>query len=370
MTKYRPVLVVEDDAWTRLIAVVLDPATSAERCAAFADFMSPNLPDFQAWCALIRQGAGILDPSEVRLVSSAAELRANIGDADALVTESLVIGAEELMLAPRLKVVQKYGAVFRNIDLAACKAGGVQVLGVRRRANIACAEHAFAMMLMLAKRMHRLNGLISAAQLSAAGHPYKPFDRRHVPGGNWGRIPGLRTLHDGTIGIIGLGEIGREIALRAVAFGMNVLYFQRTRLSEIEENALQVWYRPFDALLAQSDWVVPQLPSDPSTLHLIDRARLAQMKPGACLVNVSRAEVVERAALLEALRSGHLGGFALDPLYEEPGRSDDELLSFENVILTPHVAGSPRFNGLKDIEDLINGLAREMARCQLSTGTR
>ena len=86
------------------------------------------------------------------------------------------------------------------------------------------------------------------------------------------------------------------------------------------------------------------------------------MKPGACLVNVSRAEVVERAALLEALRSGRLGGFGLDPLYEEPGRSDDELLSFENVVLTPHMAGSPRFNGLQDIEDLINGLALEMSK--------
>jgi phosphoglycerate dehydrogenase-like enzyme len=84
---------------------------------------------------------------------------------------------------------------------------------------------------------------------------------------------------------------------------------------------------------------------------------LAQMKPGACLINVSRAEAVERSALLEALRSGHLGGFALDPLYEEPGRPDDELLAFDNVILTPHMAGSPRQNGLRDIEDLITGLA-------------
>jgi phosphoglycerate dehydrogenase-like enzyme len=362
MTKKSPVLVVEDDVWARLIAVVLDPATSVERTAAFADFMSPDEPDFPAWCERARQGAENLNPSEVRLVSSQAQLRAALADADAVVTESLVVGAEELALAPRLRVVHKYGAILRNIDLAACQARGIAVLGVRRRANIACAEHAFALMLTLARRLHRLTGLISTEQLAAVGHPYRPFDRRHVPNGNWGRIPGTRSLHDSTIGIIGLGEIGREIALRAAAFGMKILYFQRTRLPETEETALQVSYRPLDALLAQSDWIVPQLPSDPSTLHLIDRARLAQMKPGACLVNVSRAEVVERAALLDALRSGRLGGFALDPLYEEPGRSDDELLSFENVVLTPHMAGSPRFNGLEDIEDLINGLAREMSK--------
>ena len=117
-------------------------------------------------------------------------------------------------------------------------------------------------------------------------------------------------------------------------------------------------YRPLYTLLAQSDWVIPQLPGDPSTRHFIDRGRLALMKPGACLINVSRADIVERNVLLEALRSGHLGGFALDPLYEEPGRQDDELLAFDNVILTPHMAGSPRSNGLRDIEELITGLAQ------------
>jgi phosphoglycerate dehydrogenase-like enzyme len=91
------------------------------------------------------------------------------------------------------------------------------------------------------------------------------------------------------------------------------------------------------------------------------RKRLALIKPGACIVNVSRAELIDRAALLDALRSGHLGGFALDSLYEEPGRTDDELLSFENVILTPHMAGSPRTNGLKDIEDVIVGVADALA---------
>jgi len=77
-------------------------------------------------------------------------------------------------------------------------------------------------------------------------------------------------------------------------------------------------------------------------------------------INVARAEIVERNAVIEALRSGHLGGFALDPLYEEPGRQDDELLAFDNVILTTHMAGSPRSNGLRDIEELITGLAQAL----------
>jgi len=357
----QPVLVVENDVWARLIGVVLDPATSSERWAAFADFMSPDLPDFRGWCDRIRERVPSLYPSEVRLVSSTAELQDNLEPAQAIVTESFTIGAAELERAPRLKVVHKYGAVFRNIDVAACEARGVKVLGVRRRANIACAEHAFALMLTLARRMGQLNGLISVEQLAALGRAYVPFDRRHTPGANWGRFSGLRTLHGSTIGIIGLGEIGREIATRANAFGMTVLYFQRSRLPKADEDGLKVSHRSLELLLADSDIIIPQLPLDASTEHLLNRERLALMKPGAWIVNVSRAEVVDRAAAIEALRSGHLGGFAIDTLYEEPGRSDDELLSFDNVVLTPHMAGSPRTNGLKDIEDMIEGLASALA---------
>src|SRR5215470_6495967 len=355
-----PLIVVEDDPWTRLIGVVLDPTTSEERRAAFADFMSPDEPDFARWCDALRARTGKLYPSEVRLVASQTDLRANLAPARALVVESLAVGREELARARQLEAVHKYGAVLRNIDVAACGAAGVKVLGVRRRANIACAEHAFALMLALARRIHRTGGLTSIERLSAAKLPYRPFDRRHVPNGNWGRIAGTRSLNGSTIGIIGLGEIGREIAVRATAFGMNIVYFQRTRLPPGEEETLRASYRPLNDLLAQSDWVVPQLPGDSSTRHFIGREQLAQMRPGACLINVSRADVVERDALIAALRSGRLGGFALDPLYEEPGRNDDELLTFDNVVLTPHMAGSPRSNGLRDIEDLIAGLAQAL----------
>ncbi len=361
MRATQPVLVVEDDVWARLIGVVLDPATSEERRAAVADFMSPDLPDFRGWCDEVREAAGPLFPSEVRLVSSAVQLRDNLAKAGAVVTETLTIGAEELALAPHLKAVHKYGWVLRNIDVAACAARGVKVLGVRRRANVSCAEHAFALMLMLSRQVHKLAGLISVAQLAGLGRDYKAFDRRHAPGANWGRFSGTRALNGSTIGIIGLGEIGREIALRAAAFGMTVLYFQRTRLSAADEAGLKATYRPLEALLADSDWVIPQLPLDASTLHFLNRERLALMKPGACIVNVARADLIDREALLEALRSGRLGGLALDVQYEEPGRADDELLKFDNVILTPHMAGSPRFNGLKDIAEVIGNLARALA---------
>jgi phosphoglycerate dehydrogenase-like enzyme len=355
-----PVIVVEDDPFTRLIQIVLDPTTSEERRAAFADFMSPDEPDFEGWCARVRTGSGGLHPAEVRMVTSEAEMRAKLGDACALVVEAFRVGPDDLAAAPRLKVVQKYGAIVRNIDTAACAARGVKVLTLRRRANISCAEQTFALMLALARKLDRVIGLVTADRIAAAGHLLRPFDRRHTPGANYARIGGLRPLHGATIGIIGLGEIGREIALRATAFGMRVLYYQRNRIAESDERELKASYVPLRTLLAESDWIAPQVPRTASTRNLIGRAELAEVKPGACIVNVADAAIIDRDALIEALRAGRLGGFALDPMYQEPVPEDDELLRLDNVILTPHMGGSPRFNGLNDLAQLITGLAREV----------
>ena len=357
----RNVLCIEDDRFLRVVGVVLDPATSSERRAAYADFFAHDEPDFEAWCARVRASVGELFPCEVRLVRTPQEMRAALPGSAALVVESLVVGKDELDAAGDLRVVQKYGFAPRNIDTAACAAKGVKVRTIRRRANIACAEHAIALMLMLARKLHRVTGRISVAQLGGIGQSYRPFDRRHTPNSNWPRISGLRTLYGTTIGIIGLGEIGREIALRAAAFGMRILYHQRSRLPHSEERELGASYAPLDKLFAESDWVVPQLPGGEPTRGYIGRSALAQMKPGASLVNISRAEIVDREALIGALRSGRLGGFALDPLYEAPGRDDDELLQFDNVVLTPHIAAQPRFNALDDLAQTMEQLAQELA---------
>ena len=357
----RTVIVVEDDPFPRMLQVMLDPSATTERFAALADFVAHDLPDFTAWCQRVRENAGALYPADVRLVSSQDDMRANLPVAAAVVTESLTVGRDELAVAGKLKVVQKYGTILRNIDTAACAARGIKVLTLRRRANIACAEHAFALMLALAKKLNRIAGVISMEQARTAGYSPKTFDRRYVPNSGWACVTGLRMLNASTIGIIGMGEIGRELALRANAFGMRVIYFQRTRLTAAEELALHVEYHRLDELLAASDWVCPALPGNPATQDLLGSAELARMQRGACLVNIARAQIVNRAALIAALQSGHLGGFALDPQYEEPGRADDELLAFDNVIVTPHIAAQPRFNSLSDFAELINGVARALA---------
>ena len=356
-----PVLVVEDDRFLRVVSLVLDPNAGRERYAAYADFFAHDEPDFDGWCAKVRGRAQGLFPAEVRLVETQDALVQNLADARALIVEGLEVGAAEVAAAPQLQAVQKYGVDLRRIDTKACAANGVAVLTIRRRANIACAELAFTLMLMLARRVNELQGRISAAALAALGYPYKPFDRRHTPNSNWGRIPGLEIVFGATVGIVGLGEIGREFASRAAAFGMRILYTQRRQTAPAVEQQYQATYRPMELLLAESDWVAIFVPTGPATRNLIGRAELERMRPGARLINISRADVVDHEALLEALRSGRLGGFALDPLYESPGRDDDELLKFPNVIMTPHIAAQPRFNALNDLEDMIVGLARVLA---------
>lgn len=357
MSRTQPVLVVENDPFLRLLGVILDPThTDPERIAAFRDFFAHDLADFDGWLAQLRSRLNTLHPAIVHLVDDEQELHRQLPAADLAVIESLRIGSAELALAPRLRAVQKFGSIAGSIDEAACSTRNIAVLKLRRRANIACAEHAIAMMLGLSRQMHRVINRISTESLQDAGFSPRNYDRRHTANSNWARVPGITLLHGTTLGIVGMGEIGREVALRASGFGLNSLYYQRTRMPEALETEYCVHYAEFDTLLETCDWVVICLPGNSSTRNLFNARRFAQMKPGARLINISRAEIVDREAVLGALRSGRLGGFALDPLYEAPGRDDDELLQFENVLLTPHIAAQPRFNALNDIADLLTGL--------------
>ena len=356
----RPIIVVEDDPFLRLIQVILDPAAPAARLAAFSHFMAHDLPDFAGWCERLRPRLGRRHPAEVRLVGDEAGLLKSLPGAWIAAVETLPIGAREIAAAGgALRIAQKYGTVTSRIDLKACKDAGVQVLTLRRRANIATAEHALALMLALARRLTESAGLVSVEQLKAAGYAPTRFDLAHTPNGNWARIGGLRTLFGQRLGIIGMGEIGRELALRAAALGMRLAYTQRHRLEADEERRYSASYAGLDELLENSDCVSLHLPGSAAASGIIGRRELAVIKPGALLINVSQPQFVDRAALLEALASHRLGGFALDLPYDEPGRADDALLAFRNVIVTPHLGGSPRFNALADFEEMLLRLAQE-----------
>jgi phosphoglycerate dehydrogenase-like enzyme len=351
--------VVENDSFLRLIQVVLDPSAPKERFDAFAHFCKHDTPDFLGWCDGIRAQARNIYPTEVHLVDSQSELLENAPGATTIVVEELTVGQQEVAAAgTALRFVQKYGFTTRNIDNSACETAGVKVLTIRRRANISTAEQGLTLMLGLARQLTSNANLISVEQLKNAGYEPTSYDRSHTPNGNWARIPNMVTLYRKQLGIVGLGEIGRELALRALALGMRVVYTQRTRLPEEVERQYQAIYCSLDELLGESDFVSLHLPRGPATVNFIGGRELAIIKPGAFLINVSQPNLVDREALRQSLASGRLGGYGLDTFYEEPGAANDPLIQFPNVIVTPHLGGSPRWNSLDDIEEVIVSLGR------------
>jgi phosphoglycerate dehydrogenase-like enzyme len=353
-------IVIEEDHFLKIVPVVLDPATPEAHRRAVADFFAHDEPDFLGWCARLQQRLPGLYPAEVVFAADEADLAAKIVDADGIVVESFRIDDTVLAGAPRLAVVHKFGTITANIDLSACAKRGVEVPTLRRMVNVAVAEQACALMLALAKRIGEFNGVVEEAALRNAGFKVRPRQSRYIGYSNFAGITGLRTVLGETLGIVGFGEVGREVARRARAFEMEVVYFQRTRLASAVEQEFGARYQPLDELMAQADYILVQLPSNDSTRGLIGRDALARIKPGTILIDVARPDLIDHDALVEALESGRLGGLGLDVLYSEPTDPAEPLLRYRdrNVILMPHTAIGSRANALHDVETLCVNLWR------------
>ena len=351
------VIAVQDDKILRFLEVILDSRVAEERVEAFRDYLSFDVPDVDGWFAEQRAVAAAICPSTIHMVGDEAALRAVLPAADAVVTESLRFGAEDLPAAKKLRFVQKFGLDARNVDIAACREAGIEVRTLRRRVNGTVAEHALLLMMAVGRKLVETDGALDFASLQALGYKPAKFHPDHVAGANWARVNGLVALQDATLGALGLGEVGREVAQRARAMGMKILYYQRTRLPEEVERQYDAEYVPFEALLERSDFVSVHLPLTDATRGMIDRAAFARMKPGAILANISRAHIVDRDALIEALDSGRLGGAGLDVHYEEPGRADEPLKAYPNVVLSPHIAVAARWHNMADTAEMVRNLA-------------
>jgi lactate dehydrogenase-like 2-hydroxyacid dehydrogenase len=357
-----PRIVIESDHYLKILPVMLDPATPVEHCDAVADFFSHDVPDFLDWCMHFRARIPELSPIEIVFAESQAQFEFLLADADMAIVESFAVTREALAKAPRLKVVQKFGALASGIDVEAAREKHIAVLTLRREGNVAVAEQAFALMLALSKRIVELNGVVTAGDLRNAGYAVRPYDRCYTGGSNFARIPGLKTLAGATLGMVGMGEVGREVAARAGAFGMSIVYYQRRRAPAAVEMALGARYLALHQLMTESDYIVVQLPLNASTTGLIGREELIRIKPGAVLVNAARAALIDRQALVEALESGRLGGLGMDVGYEEPWGIADPLLKFRkgNVILMPHTAVGDRRVGLNDLSEMCLGICRAL----------
>ena len=350
-------IVVQDDKILRFLQVILDPDVATARVDAFRDYLAFDVPDPDDWFDKQRQRASAIYPSRIVMVEDEETMRSALVDADAVVSESFRIGADELAAGPNLKLVQKFGIDARNIDLDACRTAGVPVRTLRRRGNGTVAEHAILLMLAVGRKLIETHGALDFASLQVLGYKPAKFDPDHVAGANWARIHGLRSLQGATLGALGLGEVGREVAMRAKAMGMDVLYYQRSRLPEDIEAECSATYVTYEELLERSDFISVHLPLNVSTEGMVDGASFARMKAGAIIANISRAHIIDRDALIDALDSSHLGGAGLDVHYEEPGAPDEPLKNYPNVVLSPHIAVAQRPHNLADTAELVGNLA-------------
>lgn len=234
---------------------------------------------------------------------------------------SFKVDREVMDAGKSLKIISNFGVGYNNIDIAYAKERGIVVTNTPDPVVEPTAELAFALMSDLARRVSECDAKL----------------KRRDDGLKWGVMENLGVgLWGKRLGIVGLGNIGKAIARRALVSGMEVVYYNRHPLSWLEEDYLGVSYLPFEELLATSDYLSLNTPLTESTFHLMNQTTIAQMKRGAFLINTARGPVVDEAALVSALRSGHLAGAGLD-VYEFEPKITADLLTMDNVVLVPHI---------------------------------
>lgn len=255
---------------------------------------------------------------------------------------------------PGLKVIANYAVGYDNIDVAECRARGIAVGNTPGVLTETTADLAFALLMAVARRLPE-------------GYDFVRDDRWQT----WGPLLLLGLdIHGATLGIVGFGRIGREMARRAQGFGMRTLYSSRTQATPEVEAELGATHVELDELLRESDFVSLHTALTEDTRHLIDADAIGRMKGGAVLINTSRGAVVDQDALAEALRNGHLFGAGLDVTDPEPMRADDPLLALPNCLVVPHVgSGSVRTRDRmaeKTAANLLAGLRGEPLPDQVS----
>ena len=258
--------------------------------------------------------------------TTAGQTVARLKDATIAITNKVVLDREVLERLPGLKMVAVAATGTNNVDIECCRERGIVVSNIRNYSVHTVPEHVF--MLMLALRRNLL--AFRADVQNGAWQKSEQFCLFTHP---------VRDLHASTLGIIGHGAIGDAVEQLALAFGMKVLFAEHKGATEVRQG-----YTAFDTVLRECDVISLHLPLNEQTSHLIGTAEFSRMRPGALLINTARGGLVDEAALLEALRSGRLGGAGFDVLEKEPPTQGHPLLDQDmpNFILTPHIAWSGR----------------------------
>jgi len=286
------------------------------RVLVSAPYFIPVVEEYQK--RLSEEGVELI-PAEVNERLSEEELLAVIGDIDGIICGDDRITKRVLDAAPRLKVISKWGTGIDSIDSEAAKRRGISVYRTPNAFSEPVADTVLGYILTFARKL--------------------PWMDRDIRQGNWEKPP-LVSLHECVLGVVGVGDCGKAVVRRAMAFGMHIL---GNDIVEMPENFLSetgIEMVSFDELLAKADFVSLNPDLNPTSYHLISKKQLDMMKPGAYLINASRGPVVDEAALIEALHNKHIAGAGLDVFEEEPLPQDSPLREFDNCLLAPHNANS------------------------------
>lgn len=278
-------------------------------------------------------------------VATREEVVTGLKGREALVcTAADPVDAEMMDACPELRVIANFAVGFNHIDVAAATARKIVVTNTPGVLTAATADLAFALLLAVARRVGEGERMVRA---------------QRWPG--WGPLQLLGVNITGaTLGIIGLGRIGRAMAHRAKGFDMRVIYWNRTRLPAAEEAKEGVTYAPFDEVLKQADFVSVHTAYSPETHHLLGERQFAAMKPTAFVINTARGAVLDEAALARALREQRIAGAGLD-VYEREPALEPGLYELENVVLAPHLGsatiGTRTRMGMMTIDNLLAACA-------------
>ena len=255
------------------------------------------------------------------------------------------LGSDFYRAAPRLKLVQLVSAGYDRLDVEAARKARVPVCNNGGANSIAVAEHTIMLMLAVVKKL--------------------VWHHNNVVAGKW-RVGDFATarlyeLHGKTLGIVGLGNIGKKVARRARAFDMQIQYYDILRLSEDQEDALGVRFTLFPELLRASDVVSLHVPLTDRTRGMMGREQFAMMKPSAFVINTCRGPVVDEKALQHALTSRQIAGAGLDVMLEEPPVADHPLFKLETITLSPHMAGPTWENWQRAFRNAFDNIQRVTA---------
>lgn len=265
-------------------------------------------------------------PPECELVTletnTVEERLEKIRDAEVVILAGAYLDRRYLAAARRLRLVHFQGVGYHDaIDVAALAEAGIPLCIAPGGTGEGVSEHTIMLILAVCKRL----AFVDAEIRRGVWHAH---DMRTES----------RQLYGKTVGIVGLGRVGRAVAHRLRAFGVRMIYHDIAEIPAETERALDVTRVGFEALLAEADVVTLHVPLTEQTHQMMNAARFAAMKPGAIFINCARGPLVDEASLAAALASGHLGGAGLDVMVSEPPRFPTPFDSFRNVVLTPHIA--------------------------------